>query len=216
MNHLKGKYISFCGKDKTGKTSLSKMLFDYLASIGMDVFLVHEPGGSEVGLKIREAIKTPGISGKTRMFLYIADRTELAIEIIKAKKQGYTVIGDRCYFDSLAYQMVDKEVCDYFTYDQLNDLNRKAVNNLIPDYLFYINANNRTIIERINSDKKAGVLEEGWDFFENWDFLEKLDNSFNVVLENYVSTGTIFNTIDTTNTNKEESFNKLLEYLELK
>ena len=215
IENLKGKLISLFGKDKVGKSTLAKSLFNYLEQLGFKVLLVHEPGGTEIGKKIRELIKTPNISAKTRMFLYLADRTELALRIAKALQEGYIVISDRSYLCSLGYQMLDSEIYKYFTYEEFNSLNKKAINNIIPDYAIYINADNKEIMKRIANEKANNKLENGWDFFENLNFLNGLDNSFDMVIRNCIDSKSLFSIINTTEKNERETFIELLKILKI-
>lgn len=207
MNHLKGKYICFSGKDFTGKSTLVSMLYDYLK---IPVLSVREPGYLEFGSKVRELIKDSNISGMTRMFLYLADRAETSKYVEQHLEKGFTVISDRCYFCHLAYQMTEEDVNSFLTMDDLNVFNMGATRYLVPDYLFYINSSNSKIMERIENDKEK---EAGWDFFENLDFLNRVDENFNYALENFVDKKIKLNIIDTTNTTKEEAFKKVLERL---
>jgi len=101
-----GKFIVFEGADGTGKSTHVKMLVDYLQETGIDVVLTEEPTKGEIGKEIREVL-----SGKTEASpeelteLFTKDRKEHVEKVIQPMlEEGKTVICDRYYYSTVAYQ----------------------------------------------------------------------------------------------------------------
>jgi dTMP kinase len=105
---MNGMFISFEGIEGTGKTIQSKMFYEYLLKKGRKVILTEEPGGTRIGLKIRDillSIENKEMSPLAELFLYNASRAQHIKEVIlPALKRGYTVITDRFSDSTVAYQ----------------------------------------------------------------------------------------------------------------
>ncbi len=113
LYHLKektmiGRMISLEGPEGGGKTTLAKKLVTRLVEEGFDALYVREPGGTEIGEKIREVLLTPSkeaMSSVTEALLYSASRAELVEKtIIPHLKAGKILIMDRYVDSSIAYQ----------------------------------------------------------------------------------------------------------------
>jgi len=91
----------------------------WLNADGYDVLLTHEPGDTEVGLKLRRIVLDPAtgaISDRTEALLYAADKAEhVERVVVPALARGAVVVTDRYVDSTLAYQgagrdLVDREV----------------------------------------------------------------------------------------------------------
>lgn len=104
---MEGIFIVFDGPDGCGKSTQSKLLADALKDRG-DVLLTREPGGTEVGEKIRSIVLDPAneaLCDRAEMFLYMASRAQIVEEVIRpAIAEGKTVICDRYLYSTIAYQ----------------------------------------------------------------------------------------------------------------
>jgi dTMP kinase len=104
MSH-RGIFITFEGTEGSGKTTQVEMLGEWLASL--DPVVVREPGGTELGEKIREVVLYAGlvIDAEAEMYLFMAARRQLIGEVIApALAAGQVVIADRYQDSTLAYQ----------------------------------------------------------------------------------------------------------------
>lgn len=105
---MKGKFITFEGSEGSGKSTQSKLLYQYLKRKGFKVICLREPGGTKVSEKIRKILldhKNDSITPLSEMFLYMAARAQLVSEIIQpALKKGKIVICDRFLDSTIAYQ----------------------------------------------------------------------------------------------------------------
>jgi len=105
---MKGKFITFEGSEGCGKSTQSKLLAQYLKSLGYKVVYLREPGGIKISEKIRDILldaKNDSMSAETEMLLYMAARAQVVSEIIRpALSKGRIVICDRFLDSTLAYQ----------------------------------------------------------------------------------------------------------------
>jgi len=106
MQKTKG-FISFEGIEGAGKSTQARLLGDYLRAKGFNVLITEEPGGTKIGLKIREILLDPhnSMNPLTELLLYSAVRAEHVREVIyPALMRGTIVITDRFSDSTLAYQ----------------------------------------------------------------------------------------------------------------
>lgn len=104
---MRGKLITFEGSEGCGKSTQSKLLFDYLKRKGDDVIYLREPGGTKIGEKIRRILLDPQncIHPIAEMLLYMTARAEVVSQIIApALYKGKIIICDRFLDSTLAYQ----------------------------------------------------------------------------------------------------------------
>ncbi|MGD0336651.1 MAG: dTMP kinase [Candidatus Omnitrophota bacterium] len=105
---MKGKFITFEGSEGCGKSTQSRLLYEYLKKNNLKAIYLREPGGTEVGEKIRDILLDNGntvISSECEMLLYMAARAQLVSEVIKPMlKKGIIVVCDRFLDSTIAYQ----------------------------------------------------------------------------------------------------------------
>jgi dTMP kinase len=99
------------GLDGAGTTTQAKRLVQHLAGRGRDAHLTREPSDGPIGRLIREmltghhAIAGQTIAQSTFGLLFAADRLDhLQREVEPRLAAGVTVVSDRWYHSSLAYQ----------------------------------------------------------------------------------------------------------------
>lgn len=104
---MRGWFVSFEGIEGVGKTTQIERLADALGARGLDVLLTREPGGTPLGIDIRELI----LAGRhapvplAELFLILADRAQHVAEVIRpALAAGRLVIADRYADATVAYQ----------------------------------------------------------------------------------------------------------------
>ena len=101
----RGLFITFEGTEGSGKTTQVEMLGEWLTS--HDPVVVREPGGTELGERIREVVLYAGLAldAEAEMYLFMAARRQLIGEVIEpALASGQIVIADRYHDSTLAYQ----------------------------------------------------------------------------------------------------------------
>jgi dTMP kinase len=104
-----GLFIAFEGVEGAGKGTQIAMAEEYLrAQASQDVLVTREPGGTELGEKIREVLldpKTGKLDARSEALLFAAARAQTVTSVIRpALADGKVVICDRYVDSSLAYQ----------------------------------------------------------------------------------------------------------------
>jgi dTMP kinase len=103
----RGVFITLEGGDGTGKTTQSALLESWLTGQGRAVVRTREPGGTEVGVEVREIVlhHRGDIAPRAEALLYAADRAHHVATLVRpALERGDVVIQDRYIDSSVAYQ----------------------------------------------------------------------------------------------------------------
>ncbi|HMN23160.1 MAG: dTMP kinase [Ignavibacteriaceae bacterium] len=141
-------FITFEGIDFCGKSTQVKLLKDYLTEQKKEVYLIREPGGTEISEKIREILldkKNNAMVMETEIFLFSASRAQLVREVIRPYLQkGYYVISDRFHDSSTAYQGFGRGL----SVDAILNIHNLAIGDTIPDITFFIDIPNEVALER--------------------------------------------------------------------
>ena len=162
-------FITFEGGEGCGKSVQAEMLTEYLRSKGIDVVRTKEPGGTEIGAKLRE-ILVQGDKDKldymSEILLYYADRRiHLTTKIWPALAQNKWVISDRYNDSTIAYQ--------YYGYKckiakkKLDMMYDMIAGKFFPDLTFILDLDVKEGLSR--SFKKAADTEKKELRFENMD-----------------------------------------------
>jgi dTMP kinase len=101
-------FIVFEGPEGSGKSTQAKRLAASLQNSDRRVVLTREPGGTQLGERLRAMLLDPqidAISPLTEALLYTAARAEHVERVIRpALAAGETVVCDRFFDSTLAYQ----------------------------------------------------------------------------------------------------------------
>lgn len=168
----KGLFITFEGPEGSGKTTQIELLKKELESQGYAVVVTREPGGTEIGKKIRKIlldVQNDGMSFKTELFLYAADRIDHVEKIIRpAISEKSVVLCDRYIDSTVAYQGAGRNIGAKF----IEDLMLLAVDGLQPDLTVLIDIDpskgvNRAIQKEAYKNTNGDRIErEGLDFHQ--------------------------------------------------
>ncbi|MEY4685299.1 MAG: hypothetical protein RLZ25_1758 [Pseudomonadota bacterium] len=103
---MKAKFITLEGGEGVGKTTNLAFIEDYLKSKGVALLRTREPGGTELGEKVREILlHSAQVGAKTELLLVFAARAQHVQEVIRpALAKGQWVLSDRFTDASYAYQ----------------------------------------------------------------------------------------------------------------
>ncbi|WP_394940733.1 dTMP kinase [Psychromicrobium sp. YIM B11713] len=127
-----GLFIALEGGDGAGKSTQAALLAEALRSAGYDVVRTREPGGTEVGEKLRSIVLEHGqgeIDARTEALIFAAARAAHAEQLIRpALEAGKIVITDRYIDSSVAYQGAGREL----GVEQIRELNGWATVGLLP------------------------------------------------------------------------------------
>ena len=152
----RGLFITLEGGDGSGKTTQAELLREWLVQQGRTVLHTREPGGTEVGVEVREIVlhHRGDISPRAEALLYAADRAHHIATLVRpALDRGEVVIQDRYIDSSVAYQGVGR-VLDP---DEVRDISVWATEGLRPDL---------TILLDLDADAARGRLDEARTRFD--------------------------------------------------
>jgi dTMP kinase len=131
-------FVTFEGLDGSGKTTQAELLGQRLQADGRDVVLTREPGGTELGERIRELVLHASdlrVSPWAEAALFAASRAQHVSEVIApALGRGADVVCDRYVDSSLAYQGIARGL----GVERVLELNLVAVDGLLPDRTFLL------------------------------------------------------------------------------
>ncbi len=144
----RGKFITFEGIDGCGKTTQMRLLGQYLTERGVAVVPTREPGGTELGRKVRSAL-LDGVAGSVEplaeLLLYAADRAQHVRRVIlPALSLGKVVLSDRFYDATTVYQGYARG----FDLKLVNQLNELATGGLKPDLTLLFDLDAETGLKR--------------------------------------------------------------------
>ena len=95
---MPGTFITFEGIDGSGKSTQLRLLNNFLRTRGCNVLLTREPGGTKLGLRLREALldATEEVDPLTELLVFAADRAQHVRRVlIPALENGEIVISER-------------------------------------------------------------------------------------------------------------------------
>jgi dTMP kinase len=157
-------FITFEGGEGSGKSLQSRVLYRKLAALNIPVVLIHEPGGTPLGEKIRSILKKGcdlPLSPLTELMLFNASRSQLVTDVINpGLKSGRVVIGDRFTDSTLAYQAYGRRL----DLDLVQEMDRIACQGLKPDLTFLLDLAPETGLSRKGSAVNDRFEQEAIEF----------------------------------------------------
>ncbi len=140
-------FITLEGTEGSGKSTQAAILRDALAPLG-PVLLTREPGGTELGERIRRLLLEPGgdaLDPVTELLLFSAARAQLVREVVvPALQRGEVVICDRYADSTRAYQGRGQGVAE----DEVEAAIRLATGGLEPDLTIYLDVDAAEALSR--------------------------------------------------------------------
>lgn len=129
----RGLFIVFEGGDGAGKSTQATRLADALGEAGYDVVRTREPGGTEIGEKLRGLVLDHGhgtVDARTEALMFAAARAAHVEQLVlPAMAAGQMVVCDRYVDSSVAYQGVGRGL----GVEDVLMINRWATQSLRPD-----------------------------------------------------------------------------------
>lgn len=149
------KFITFEGGEGSGKTTQSKMLYEYLISKGIKAIHTREVGGTPEAERIRDILVNSELYPMSELMLVMAARYEHVNKvIIPALEKGMWVICDRFVDSTVCYQA---EEC--FLADQSYQLHPYNSCKILPDITFFMDISPDISLLRALNRKNANKFE---------------------------------------------------------
>lgn len=104
---MSGIFITFEGIDGSGKSTQLRLLSSFLRMNGCDVLATREPGGTQLGLRLREALldAQEEVDPLTELLVFAADRAQHVRRMLRPSlESGRVVLSDRYADATVAYQ----------------------------------------------------------------------------------------------------------------
>ena len=150
----KGVFITFEGVEGCGKSTHSKLLFEYLKKSGYRAIHTREPGGTKLGEAVRRVLlDSPKIriSDLAELFLFEACRAQVVKEIIRPALDKYSIaISDRFSDATLSYQGYGGRI----DLAKIKTLDRVATAGLVPDLTILMDIDT---LEGLRRARKKGI-----------------------------------------------------------
>jgi dTMP kinase len=155
-------FVTFEGLDGSGKTTQAELLIERLRAERRDVVLTREPGGTELGERIRELLLHAGhVAPWAEAALFAASRAQHVAEVIgPALERGAAVVCDRYVDSSLAYQGHARGL----GIEPVLALNLAAVGGLLPDVTFLLDVSADEAASRLGAAGLDRIEREGAEF----------------------------------------------------
>ncbi|MCY3764105.1 MAG: dTMP kinase [Gemmatimonadetes bacterium] len=162
---MAGLFITFEGIDRSGKTTQAERLAERLRAEERSVVFTLEPGGTELGRKVRGLLleRRTEVDPSAEMLLFAADRAQHVNTVIRpALLQGNVVVSDRFFDSTVVYQGYGRGL----DLDRIQAVQEVASGGLRPDLTVWIDVDLETVKHRwIPED--ADRLEAAGDAFFN-------------------------------------------------
>lgn len=153
---MKGKLITFEGIDRAGKSTQIGLLREHYELQNRPLSVYREPGGTELGEHIRSILLQADyeITPTTEFLMFSAARAQLVYEeILPALEQDQTVILDRFYDSSFAYQGYGKGV-DLSLIERVTE---DAIQGRHPDKTLYLH-----ITPEVSARRLKNLTQDLW------------------------------------------------------
>lgn len=158
-------FITFEGSDGSGKSTQIQLLEDYLRKSGQNVQVTREPGGTDIGERIRQVLldmEHEKMHARTETLLFNAARAQLIEQEIRpALSEGKVVLCDRFADSTVAYQGYGREQ----DIEELKRLISFATGGLSPDLTFYLDLPPEEGIRRKLADYQNRLDVQGLAFY---------------------------------------------------
>jgi dTMP kinase len=160
---VRGKFITLEGMDGAGKSTHIPDILAQLQARGVEVVSTREPGGTELGERLREVLLHTAMAAETESLLMFAARQEhLSTLILPALERGAYVLSDRFSDASYAYQHGGRGLAA----DRIAQLEQWVQQGLQPDLTLLFDVPVEVSVQRLAAARTPDKFErESADFF---------------------------------------------------
>ena len=157
-----GFFLTFEGGEGVGKSTQARLLGAWVRSaLGREVVLTREPGGTTLGVELRNAVlHGEELDPRTEALLYATDRAHHVHSLVRpALARGAVVISDRYLDSSVAYQGNGRDLGA----DEVERLSLWASEGLLPQLTVLLDLDPLIGLARLTGDPDR--LERAGDDF---------------------------------------------------
>lgn len=150
---MTGLFVTVEGGDGAGKSTQARLLEEWLTAHGRTVVRTREPGGTDVGVLVRDIVlhHRGDVAPRAEALLYAADRAHHVATVVRpALARGDVVIQDRYLDSSVAYQGAGR-ILDA---GEIRDLSLWATGGLLPDVTVLLDLDPAVARARLDADDK--------------------------------------------------------------
>ncbi len=161
---MSGLFITLEGGDGSGKSTQSRALVEWLTDAGHTVLVTREPGGTDLGVELRNIVlhRRGEMAPRAEALIYAADRAHhIATTVRPALERGEIVVQDRYLDSSVAYQGAGR-VLDG---TEIRNLSLWAAEGLLPDLTILLDLHEGDGRERLSERTTYDRLEAEADDF---------------------------------------------------
>lgn len=145
LEKFRNKLCIFEGADQTGKTTVAKLLVERLNDNGVPALFTFQPGDPAYGISatfFRSLCKDKrwDLHPLSNMYAFFLDKVEQVQKVVvPALKEGKTVVSDRWWHSTTAYQFYGKQIIEkyHLTQEVADWLNYTSELGCEPDVVFY-------------------------------------------------------------------------------
>ncbi len=181
MEQFKGYFITVEGGEGSGKSTLLNKVEDLLLNRGYAVIKTREPGGTQLGEKIRDLLlscdEKTQICSQAELLLFLAARAQHIEEVIKpALIAGKIVLCDRFNDSTIAYQGAARGLDSTY----IRTLCQQICGQIIPNLTLFLDVNPEIGLMRSNKLNKAHAASGQFDRIEKEtiDFHQRVREAF--------------------------------------
>ncbi len=200
----KGIFISIEGPDKAGKTTQLQMLKAYSEQHSKDWLFTRNPGGTELGNRLRAIVldNKEVISNMAELMIYIADRAHHVDQFIRPNLEaGRVLICDRFIDSTLAYQGYGRNI----DLKLIEHMNSAVCAGVKPSLSILLTVSEKVAMERNKNAEKDRLEQESKLFFV------RVRNGYNTIAK---SEPDRFKVISTDFLNPAEVHEQVIAYIE--
>ena len=157
-------FITVEGIDGAGKSTHLEFIQNYLNKKNIQNKLTREPGGTEIGEKLRQLLLHDDMDVGTETMVMFAVRHEHLVTVIQpALQSNISIVCDRFTDASYAYQQGGKGIDKSF----VKSLEELVHPNLIPDLTLLFDLDPDTAHSRISNERNLDKFEKQSSTFFN-------------------------------------------------
>jgi len=177
---MRGLFITFEGIEGSGKSTQLQLLASRLRLKGYTVTTTREPGGTEMGDKIRELlldVRHTDLLPKAELLLYLAGRSQHLHTIIRPQlASGIILLCDRFSDATIAYQGFGRRLMS----PEFERIVRFAADGLQPDLTILLDLDPDTALARVSGRGETNRLDR-----ETMDFHTQVRRGYRTLARRY-------------------------------